>query len=100
VYHVAFVEKIAQKLSRMGLAMPAVLFLEDHKPLAFISSQFLLVAQPTLNLFVSPDFTQGMVDLLADPSQLEQLVSELEQRTSPNNNPSIQTPVERSGVQN
>jgi hypothetical protein len=100
VYHVAFVEKIAQKLSRMGLAMPAVLFLEAHKPLAFISSQFLLVAQPTLNLFVSPDFTQGMVDLLADPSQLEQLVSELEQRTSPNNNPSIQTPVERSGVQN
>ena len=100
MYQVAFVEKIAQKLSRMGLAMPAVLLLEAHKPLAFISSQFLLVAQPTLNLFISPDFTQGMVDLLADPSQLEQLISQLEQRASPELNPSIQTPLEQSGVQN
>ena len=78
---VSFVEKMAQKLTSLGLNAPAVLLLEAHKPLAFIASQFMLVAQPTLNLFVEPRSTQSMIDLLGDPSQLEQLISHLEQRT-------------------
>ena len=78
-----FVEKVAHKLASLRLAGPAVLLLEAHKPLAFVSSQFLLVAQPTLNLLVSPAFTQGMVDLLADPNQLEQLITRLEQKPDP-----------------
>lgn len=75
---VTFVGRIAQKLADLGLAAPAVLLLEAHKPLAFIGSQCLLVAQPTLNLFISPHFTQGLVDLLADPVQLDQLIAHLE----------------------
>jgi hypothetical protein len=81
VEQLTFVEKVAHKLTGLGLAAPAILLLEAHKPLAFIGSQFLLVAQPTLNLFVSPNFTQGLVDLLADPIQLEQLIAQLEQNT-------------------
>lgn len=79
---VTFVGKIAQKLTQLGLAAPAVLLLEAHKPLAFMGSQCLLVAQPTLNLFISPHFTQNLVDLLADPVQLEQLIAYLEQPSS------------------
>lgn len=79
---ITFVEKVACRLTKLGLAAPAVLLLEAHKPLAFISSQFLLVAQPTLNVFVSSGLTQGMVDLLADSTQLEQLISHLEQNTN------------------
>jgi hypothetical protein len=56
--------------------------LEAHKPLAFLGSQCLLVAQPTLNLFISPPFTQNLVDLLADPEQVEQLIAHLEQPAS------------------
>ena len=82
-----FVEKVAHKLTHLGLAAPAILLLEAHKPLAFISSQCLLVAQPTLNLFVTPFFTQGLVDLLADPTQLEQLISHLEQKSAPGLDP-------------
>lgn len=88
---VTFVEKVAHKLTSLGLAAPAILWLEVSKPLAFISSQFLLVAQPALNLFVSPPFTQSMVDLLTDPSQLEQLIRQLEQ-TSPSLNSSREEP--------
>ncbi|MBI1877871.1 MAG: hypothetical protein HYR94_06530 [Chloroflexi bacterium] len=91
---VTFVEKVAHKLTSLGLAAPAVLLLEAHKPLTFIGSQFLLVAQPTLNLFVSPHFTQSMVDLLADPNQLEQLISHLERQTSP------ETPLGRRSARN
>jgi hypothetical protein len=78
VDQVTFVGKIAQKLADLGLAAPAVLLLEAHKPLAFIGSQCLLVAQPTLNFFISPYFTQGLVDLLADPEQVDQLITHLE----------------------
>jgi hypothetical protein len=82
-----FVEKVAHKLANLGLAGPVGLLLEAHKPLAFVSSQFLLVAQPTLNMFVSPTFTQGLVDTLADPTQMEQLISQLEQNAAPKRNP-------------
>lgn len=73
-----FSDKVVSKLTHLGLASPAILLLEAHKPLAFITSQFLLVAQPTLNLFVQPSFTQGLIDLLADPLEVEQLIAHLE----------------------
>jgi hypothetical protein len=82
VEQVTFVGKVAQKLINLGLAAPAVLLLEAHKPLAFIGCQCLLLAQPTLNLFISPYLTQGFVDLLADPDQLDQLIAHLEQPNS------------------
>lgn|GEM_PF-1493422 len=78
-----FVEKVAQKLTHLGLAGPAILLLEAHKPLAFIGSQFLLVAQPSLNFFVSPPLTQNLIDLLADPTQLDQLIVRLGQTSTP-----------------
>jgi len=94
-----FVEKVARKISGLGLTAPAVLFLEAHKPLAFLSSQLLLIAQPTLNLFVSAHSTQNMVDLLADPTQFEQLMTQLEQKTSPSLDP-LETPLCHLDVQN
>ena len=77
-----FIEKVADKISELGLAGPAILLLEANKPLAFIGSQLLLVAQPTLNLFLSPSFTQNTIVLLADSRQLEQLINGLEIRTT------------------
>ncbi len=93
---VTFVEKVAHKLISLGLAAPAVLLLEAHKPLAFVGSQFLLLAQPTLNIFVSANFSQSLVDLLADPTQLDQLITQLEQKDTgldPGN-----LPVRRTGI--
>lgn len=78
-----FIEKLVAKLTRLGLTGLALLLLEAHKPLAFIGSQFLLVAQPSLNLWLSPSYTQGLIDLLADPRQLEQCLTRLEQNTRP-----------------
>ncbi len=77
---VNFVEKVAGKIAQLGLAAPAILLLEAHKPVAFIGGQLLLIAQPTLNLFVAPSLTQGMVELLTNPTQLEYLITHLEQK--------------------
>ena len=75
-----FIKKVADKIHELGLTTPAILLLETHKPLAFIGSQLLLVAQPTLNIFFpkSRDFTQNSFDLLTNPPQLEQLITYLE----------------------
>ena len=73
-----FVQKVADKITNLGLAGPAILLLEANKPLAFLGSQLLLVAQPTLNIFISPHLTQQTINLLTDSDQLEQLIQALE----------------------
>ena len=75
-----FVQKVADKITDLGLAGPAILLLETNKPLAFLGSQLLLVAQPTVNIFVSPHLTQQTINLLTDSAQLEQLIQTLETR--------------------
>jgi hypothetical protein len=73
-----FIEKVAKRISELGLTAPAIFLLEVNKPLAFIGSQFLLIAQPSLDIFLPHHFTRDMADFLADPAQLDQLISRLE----------------------
>jgi hypothetical protein len=73
-----FIEQLAEKINRMGLTMPTVLLLEAHKPIAFLVSQLLLIAQPSLNFFISPTLTQNLTHLLAEETELEQLITTLE----------------------
>ncbi|MBN1218567.1 MAG: hypothetical protein JXM69_06555 [Anaerolineae bacterium] len=76
-----FLEKVADKITDLDLIGPAIFLLEVNKPLAFLGSQLGLVAQPVLNAFFSPSFTQNSIDLLADSAQLDQLITVLERRT-------------------
>ncbi len=76
-----FIEKIANKITDLGLTAPAIFLLEANKPLAFVASQALLVAQPTLDIFLPDNFTRNTANLLADPVQLEQLIASLEANT-------------------
>lgn len=75
VDNLTFAEKVANKIINLGLAAPAVLMLEAHKPLAFLGSQLLLIAQPTLNIFLPQTLTRDSVDLLADAGQFEHLIA-------------------------
>jgi len=77
-----FIEKMARKITELGLTAPAIFLLEAHKPLAFVGSQVILVAQPTLDIFWPGNFAANMADLLADPSQLDQLITRLERTSS------------------
>lgn len=73
-----FVDQFAHKISQMGLATPAILLLEAHKPVAFLGSQLALIAQPTLEFFLPRPLIQHTVDLLADADQIERLIVTLE----------------------
>jgi hypothetical protein len=76
-----FVQKVADKIIDLKLTMPAILLLETHKPLAFLGSQLLLVAQPTFDIFFPKNFIGNLAELLAEPQQLEQLILRLETET-------------------
>ena len=76
-----FVKKVADKIIDLKLTMPAILLLEAHKPLAFLGSQLLLVAQPTFDIFFPKNFIGNLAELLAEPQQLEQLIRRLETET-------------------
>ncbi len=77
-----FIEKVSNKISELGLTGPAIVLLEAHKPLAFISSQLLLVAQPTLDLFFPRNHVRNLADLMADSTQVEALIVNLERKIS------------------
>jgi hypothetical protein len=75
---ISFVDKVANIIFDLGLTAPAIFVLEAHKPLAFVGSQFLLIAQPTLDIFLPRNLIRETAELLADPDELEQLISRLE----------------------
>jgi hypothetical protein len=79
---VTFLEKVSNKISELGLTGPAIVLLEAHKPLAFVSSQLLLVAQPTLDLFFPRHHVQDLAELLTDSAQVEALIVSLEKTTT------------------
>jgi len=79
----AFIDRVIQRIRELGLATPAILLLEAHKPLAFIGSQLVLVAQPILDIFLPPNLMRNTADLLADPDQLDQLIAGLESTVTP-----------------
>ena len=73
-----FIQQISDKIRQLGLSTPAILLLEAHKPLAFIGSQLLLIAQPSLDIFLPKNLITRSVDFLAEPTHLEQLITNLE----------------------
>ncbi len=71
------VEQIASALERWGLVTPAAFFLEWSRPLSFVGSQFLLLAEPFLAPFVGPQAPADWAALLADRRGVDLLLARL-----------------------
>ncbi|MGQ9586017.1 MAG: hypothetical protein ACUVXG_11530 [Anaerolineae bacterium] len=71
------VERLASALERWGLATPAAFFLEWNRPLSFVGSQFLLLAQPFLSPFVGDQATEDCAALLEDRRGVDLLIERL-----------------------
>ncbi len=72
------IEELARRAARMHLTAPAILFLEMHKPLAFVGAQMLWVGEPFLTLWLSRESLHDVARLLEDPANVEQLIQRLE----------------------
>jgi len=74
-----WIEKMAEEVVRRRMETPAVLMLEMHRPMAFLSSQALIVATPFLGAFVGTDNVLKLSRLLEHPRNVERLVERIEE---------------------
>ena len=73
-----FIKTWTDKIKQLGLSTPAILLLEAHKPLSFVASQFLLISEPFLNVFLPTQFTNNAVNLFSERSNLNLFIQKLE----------------------
>ena len=73
------IDALAQQVVKRGLSVPAVLFLELHKPFAFIGSQAGIVFSPFLAPFFGFDRVDLYTQLLSERENWERLVERIEE---------------------
>ncbi len=73
------IEKIASRVVQLGMAAPAVLVLEMHKPLAFLASQSLLLGSGLLAPIFGPQNVQQYVRLLESRENIERVIQRIEE---------------------
>jgi len=75
----AIIEAVAQRVVRMRLAVPAVLFLEMHKPLASLASQAAVFVSPVLAAFFGFERMNEVASFLRSSENIEALVKRIEE---------------------
>jgi hypothetical protein len=75
------IDALAQQVVKRGLSVPAILFLELHKPFAFIGSQAGIVFSPFLAPFFGFDRVDDYTQLLSERENWERLVERIEELT-------------------
>lgn len=73
------IDSIAGKIVARRLESPAIIFLEMHKPLSFITSQAMLVALPMVGPLIGAERMVAFSKLLADRANIDVLISRIEE---------------------
>ena len=77
----ALFERWADKVVNAGMATPAILFLEAHKPLSFLAGQAVIVASPMFGpLFGLGNMTK-LSQILSDRSNAERFIQLIEEKS-------------------
>ncbi len=84
-------ERAAQLIVQRGLEVPAILFLEMHKPLANLIGHGVWVTLPVWSFFWGVTTINKLGSVLSDPERIERLIQRIEelslQRESAASNP-------------
>jgi hypothetical protein len=73
------IAKAAEQITRRGLAVPAILALEMHKPLAYLGSQAAVAFAPFIAPIAGYDRYHDYTRLLSKRQNVERLIRLLEQ---------------------
>ncbi len=73
------VETIASAIRARGLEMPAILFLEMHKPLISLGRALAPLCAPVLGLALGSERVSQITSLLDSPRAVELLIAKLEE---------------------
>jgi len=72
--------KIAQEIVDRGMVVPAIFFLELAKPLSFIGSQLMVMANPMVQLIFGSKAYWEITVLMEKRENVELLIQEIERR--------------------
>lgn len=72
-----FIEDLAQRVFRLGMATPAILFLEANKPLGRLGANTLHLMSPALGVFIPSVDHYGV--LFSNPENIDILISRLQE---------------------
>lgn len=75
----ALLRAVAERVVRMGLAVPAIFFLESTKPLSFVGSQALVFLEPFVKAFLNLKTYDRFTALLEDRANVERLIRKVEE---------------------
>ena len=78
----ALIGQTVEAIARRGLQTPALLFLEMHKPLAFVASQGIIAFVPLFGPLIGLARMQAIGRLLAHPGGLDELINRIEASAS------------------
>lgn len=71
-------DRAAHEIRRRKLEVPATIFFEMHRPLAFVGSQMAVMFSPFLVPFLGFDFMNDYSRLLSKPDNVEGLLRRLD----------------------
>jgi len=74
------ISRYADRIVSKGLGVPAVLFLEMHKPLTTLSKTALEMGLPLLHPILGPQFGKSLLEVLESRESFEELICEIERR--------------------
>jgi len=74
----AILDVVATRITRMGLGVPAIFFLESSKPLSFLGSQVLVFFEPFVKTFFEVKNYERFCLLVEDRANIEKLIQKLE----------------------
>jgi hypothetical protein len=72
------IPQLTAAICRSGLRLPVLVALEAGRPLAFLGSQFLWIAQPALDLILPHNAVSHLAFILEDPVALDDLITHLD----------------------
>jgi len=75
-----WLEGIAERVVRRGLAAPAVLLLQTAKPLSFLGSQLIVFVKPLVSMILPAADCDQAAELLSRRHSIETLLQMIEQR--------------------
>jgi hypothetical protein len=75
----ALLRAVAGRIVRMGLAVPAIFFLESSKPLSFVGSQALVFFEPFVKAFLNLKSYDRFANLMEDRANVERLIRLVEE---------------------
>jgi hypothetical protein len=72
---------LAQEIVERNLVAPAIMFLETMKPLSFIGSQLMVMANPFVQVIFNSKLYWEITVLLEDRENVDYLIQEIERRS-------------------